>query len=63
MNLSNSLKQKMFLWLIFTMMLFRIKAQDITYTPLFTNATFTKTIDVSKPVGTIAANADGVVLS
>ena len=35
------------------MMLFRIKAQDITYTPLFTNATFTKTIDVSCPEKTL----------
>lgn len=29
-----------------------------TYTPLFTNATFTKTINVNLPVGTIAASAD-----
>ena len=29
----------------------------ITYTPLFTSATFTKTIDLTKPVGTVAGTA------
>lgn len=32
--------------------IFKTSAQ-ITYTPLYTNANFTKTIDVSKPVGVI----------
>jgi hypothetical protein len=29
----------------------------ITYTPLFTSSTFTKTIDLTKPVGTVASSA------
>jgi len=33
-------------------------AQNIGYDPLFTNATFTKTVNVTLPVGTVAASAD-----
>jgi RHS repeat-associated protein len=33
-------------------------SQNISYDPLFTNASFTKTVNVNLPVGTVAASAD-----
>ncbi|MCW5923842.1 MAG: hypothetical protein KIS77_15980 [Saprospiraceae bacterium] len=34
------------------------RTQSTNYTPLFTNATFAKTVNVSLPVGTEAASAN-----
>ena len=36
-----------------------VKAQNTTYTPLYTSYNFTKTIDVTKPVGFVQGSGAG----
>ncbi|MCY7327104.1 MAG: hypothetical protein LH618_00990 [Saprospiraceae bacterium] len=61
MNITNPYKplQTLTLLLIFCVSGYlEIAAQATTYTPLYTSANFTKTIDIALPVGTLAASAD-----
>jgi hypothetical protein len=45
--------KRLSLSLFFFLLSFSLFSQNTSYTPLFTSSTFTKTIDVSKPVGVV----------